>query len=241
MKFRDLLIAAALMCFASVAWAQEEEEQEDDPLEGSVKLGYLATTGNTETSSLNTSLGAAYTIGRWKHEASASAINASENNVTTAEAYELGWKSSWDLTPKDFLFGQLDWRKDRFGGFDTQFAQTVGYGRRIIESDVHTLNGQLGAGARQSEDQLGVSQDETIITGGLDYRWKFSDTAEFTQTLAIEAGDDNTFSEAVSSISATLIGQLRLVASYTYRNNSDVPLGSEKTDTRSAIALEYAF
>ena len=240
MNFRDLLIAAALCAFASNAWAQEEEE-EKDPLEGSIKLGYLATTGNTETSSLNTGFDAAYSINRWTHEARGLAINATENEVTTAEAYELGWKSGWDFTEKDYLFGQLDWRKDRFGGFDTQFSQTVGYGRRILGGPVHRLDANVGAGARQSEDQLGVTQDETIVTGDLDYRWKFSETAEFKQTLRVEAGDENTFTEAVASIAATLVGNLRLVASYTYRNNSDVPLGSEKTDTRTAISLEYGF
>ena len=240
MNFRDLLIAAALCVFASVAWAQEEEE-EASPFAGSVKLGYLATTGNTETSSLNSGINVSYTVNRWKHEARGSAVNATENNVTTAEAYELGWKTGWDLTEKDYLFGQLDWRKDRFGGFNTQFSQTVGYGRRIINNDVHKLTGNLGAGARQSEDQLGISIDETIITGDLAYTWNFSETAEFKQTVRVEAGDENTFSEAVTSIAATLIGDLRLVASYTYRNNSDVPLGSENTDTRTALSLEYGF
>ena len=240
MNFRDLLIAAALCVLTSVAWAQEEEE-ENDPLEGNIKLGYLATTGNTETSSLNTGFNAAYKVNRWTHEARGSAINASENNVTTAEAYELGWKTGWDLTEKDYLYGQLDWRKDRFGGFATQFSQTVGYGRHFFDTGVHSLTGNVGAGARQSEDQLGTTIDETIVTGDLNYGWKFSETAEFTQTLRVEAGDENTFTEAVSSIAATLIGNLRLVASYTYRNNSDVPLGSEKTDTRTAISLEYGF
>jgi putative salt-induced outer membrane protein len=217
------------------------EEEANDPLEGSVKFGYLATTGNTETSSLNTSFEAAYTVGRWVHEATASAINASENNVTTAEAYETGWKSGWDFTDRDYVFGRLNWRKDRFGGFDTQFSQTVGYGRRIIDTDVHRLDGELGFGARQSEDQLGARTNETIGTAALKYKWKFSDTSEFDQTLRFEVGSDNTFSESVTSITARLIGAFNLVASYTIRNNSDVPVGTEKTDTRTAVSLEYKF
>ena len=45
----------------------------------------------------------------------------------------------------------------------------------------------------------------------------------------------------VQELTARLVGALNLVASYTIRNNSDVPIGTEKTDTRSAISLEYAF
>ena len=238
MNLRSAIFVVALTLAAPLLAAEEEA---NDPLEGSVKFGYLATTGNTETSSLNTSFEAAYTVGRWVHEATASAINASENKVTTAEAYETGWKSGWDFTERDYVFGRLNWRKDRFGGFDTQFSQTVGYGRRIIDTDVHRLDGELGFGARQSEDQLGASTNETIGTAALKYKWKFSDTSEFDQTLRFEVGSDNTFSESVTSITARLIGALNLVASYTIRNNSDVPVGTEKTDTRTAVSLEYKF
>ncbi|HSM30813.1 MAG TPA: DUF481 domain-containing protein, partial [Woeseiaceae bacterium] len=148
MKLRSVFFVASLALAAPLLAAEEDES---DPLEGNVKFGYLGTTGNTETSSLNTGFEAKYVADAWHHEATASAINASEDNVTTAEAYETGWKSGWDFTERDFLFGRLNWRKDRFGGFDTQFSQTVGYGRHIIDTDAHDLQGELGFGARQSE------------------------------------------------------------------------------------------
>jgi putative salt-induced outer membrane protein len=237
MHLRSLVFLTSLALAAPLLAAEEE----DDPLEGNVKFGYLATTGNTETSSLNTKFETKYVAGDWHHEALASAINASESKVTTAEAYEAGWKSGWDFTDRDYVFGRLNWRKDRFGPFDTQFSQTVGYGRHIIDTDVHDLEGEVGFGARQSEDQLGVNQNETIVTGLLNYTWTFSETSEFSQVFRLEVGGDNTFSESVTSITARLIGALNLVASYTIRNNSDVPVGTEKTDTRTAISLEYAF
>ena len=119
MNLRSLVFVLSLTLAAPLFAA---EEKGDDPLEGNVKFGYLATTGNTETSSLNTSFEAKYVADDWHHEAMASAINASENKVTTAEAYEAGWKSGWDFSERDYLFGRLNWRKDRFGGFDTQFS-----------------------------------------------------------------------------------------------------------------------
>jgi len=238
MKLRSVFFVATLTLAAPLFAA---EQGENDPLEGNVKFGYLATTGNTETSSLNTSFEAKYIAGDWHHEAMASAINASENKITTAEAYETGWKSGWDFTDRDYVFGRLNWRKDRFGGFDTQFSQTVGYGRHIIDTDVHDLEGEVGFGARQSKDQLGVTQNEAIVTGALRYRWQFSETSDFSQSFRVEVGGENTFSESVTAITARLIGSLNLVASYTIRNNSDVPVGTEKTDTRTAVSLEYAF
>ena len=238
MNLRTSFVVSALFIAAPAIAAEEEE---NDPLEGNVKLGYLATSGNTDTSTLNTGFEATYTLERWTHKASAAAIYSEDSGVTTAEAYEAGWASGWDLTERDFLFGRLSWRKDRFGGFNTQFSQTVGYGRKILTGEVHTLTAGVGAGARQSEDQIGVSDNEFIFTGDLDYTWNFSETAEFGQTLAIEAGDANTYSESVTSVKTTLIGAFSLVASYTIRHNSDVPVGTEKKDTRTAISLQYDF
>lgn len=230
-----LLLLAALQAEA------QQEEEEEGPLSGKVTVGYLATSGNTETSSLNAGFESAYIAGRWEHDLKASAINATEDKQTTAEAYEASWTSNWDLSDKDLMYGRLNWRKDRFGGFNTQFSQTVGYARRVFDTDKHRLRLEVGAGARQSEDQLGIKEDETILTGGLNYRYTISDNAEFRQTIAVESGESNTFTESVTSLSAQLIGRLALTASYTYRNNSDVPVDTENTDTRIALSLEYGF
>lgn len=103
------------------------------------------------------------------------------------------------------------------------------------------MNGEIGAGARQSATQLGLKDDETIGRIGLYYRWQFSETAEFRQDLTTEAGEKNTYSESVTSISAKLVGDLALVISYTIKNNSDVPLLTKKTDTYTALSIERLF
>jgi putative salt-induced outer membrane protein len=201
----------------------------------------LATSGNTENSTLNTAVEVGYSIGAWAHFADAFAITSSENEVTSAKAYELGWKSERKLTDHDFLFGRLQWREDRFGGYATQFSQTLGYGRRLIDNDKHKFNVELGLGARQSELQSGLKEDETIITAGGYYKWVFSETAEFRQDLTTEAGDQNTYLESYTAVSAKLFSNLALVFSYTIKHNTDVPPLAEKTDTYSALSLEYGF
>ncbi|MEJ2297342.1 MAG: DUF481 domain-containing protein [Woeseiaceae bacterium] len=239
MNLRTLALAAALVV-PSTTWAQQAKEPQG-PWSGKATLGYLATSGNTENSTLNSGFEVGYTVDKWAHLFSAAAVNASENEVTTAEAYDVGWKSERKLSEHDFLFGRLDWRKTRFGAFDTQFSQTVGYGRRLIDTDKHKLNAELGIGARQSESQDGSSDNETILRGGLDYRWQFSETAEFHQELTVESGSENTYLESMSAIKAKLLGELALVASYTIKHNTEVPALTEKTDTYTALALEYAF
>jgi len=239
MKLRSLVMIAALA--APISLMAQAQEEPESPWSGKATLGYLATSGNTENSTLNTGFEVGYTAGKWEHLFDASAIKASENEVTTAEAYWANWKSERNITDHDFIFGRLSWRKDRFGGFNTQFSQTVGYGRRLIDVDEHKLNAEIGVGARQSELQDGTSDNETIFRGGMYYKWLFSETAEFRQDLTAEAGELNTYVESVTAISARLIGDLALVASYTIKHNTDVPPSTEKTDTYTALSLEYAF
>jgi putative salt-induced outer membrane protein len=227
--------------FCASSYVHADEQAADGPWFGNVKLGYLATSGNTENSNLNTSFQLGYGKGQWVHTLDAFAINASESNVTTAEAYELGWKSELKLSESDFLFGRLNWRKDRFSGYPKQFSQSLGYGRRLIDTGPHSLNAEIGGGARQAERADGVTENDFIVRGGLDYRWQFSETAAFSQGLVIESGKNNTYLESISAVKARLIGNLALVASYTAKNNSDVLPGTEKTDTYSALSLEYQF
>ncbi len=238
MKLRTIMVAATLVA-PSLVLAQEAEES--GPWAGKATLGFLSTSGNTENSTLNTGVEVGYTAGKWQHIANAFAIYAAENKVTTSEAYELGWKSERNLTDHDFLFGRVVWRKDRFGGYYTQVSETVGYGRRLIKNDRHQLNVELGVGARQSELQNGLKEDETIFRGGAYYTLKLNDTAQFRQALTTEAGSENTYVESISALSAKLFGDVALVASYTVKHNTDVPALLEKTDTYTALSLEYTF
>ncbi len=234
-------LTAALLTLLALPIGAQEEDAQESPWDGKATLGYLATSGNTENSNLNSAFEIGYTAGRWTHRAEIKAINATEDEATTAEAYDFGWKTEWNLSEHNYAFGRLHWRKDRFSGYDQQFSQTVGYGRRLVNRETHQLNGELGVGARQSDLNDGTEESETVFRGGLEYRWQISETAEFRQDLAVESGDTNTYLESVTALSARVLGNLALVASYTVKNNSDVPVATENTDTYTALSLEYSF
>lgn len=236
---KALLVVAAGFAFTTHAFAQEEEDT--GPWSGKAALGYLATSGNSDNANLNAAFALGWDRGPWHHSLDATAVGATDNDETTAEAYSLAVKTQYDFSEFNYLFGLIDWNKDKFSGYDQQTSEVIGYGRRLINNDRHVLNAEIGAGARQSDLRDGTSQNETIIRGGLDYVWNFSETADFSQILIVESGSDNTFMESVSAIRATLLENIALVASYTIRRNTDVPAGSEKTDTFTAVSLEYAF
>ncbi len=84
-------------------------------------------------------------------------------------------------------------------------------------------------------------EDETILRAGLSYRWKLAQNTELRQNFVLESGAENTYRESATSLSVRLLGDFALVASYTIKNNSVVPPLTEKTDTYTAVSLEYTF
>jgi putative salt-induced outer membrane protein len=236
------LYALALCSLSGAALAQAPAAAPPDPFAGSAALGYLATSGNTEATSLNSSLKIVWDLdGPWKHDFTALAIRATQDDVTTAEAYAAGYKGQRDFSATSYIFFTGDWRQDEFSGYDRQVSETVGYGRRLLDTPRHLLALEGGAGAKQSELITGEELDEAIVRGGLDYLLTLTESSTFNQKFLIEQGDDNRYTESTSALKTRIVGNLALVLSYVIKNNSDVPVGIENTDRFTAISLEYGF
>jgi putative salt-induced outer membrane protein len=214
-----------------------------DPLTGEVALGYLSTKGNTDSTNANATFALKYTLEHWAHNVDLLAIGATTDNVTTAEAYSAKYKAkrAFGADGKSYLFAALDWSHDRFSAYDEQISESVGYGRVLIDRGRSVLNGELGAGARQSTLIDQTKEDEGILRAALDYELKLTDMTGFKQSLVIESGSSNTTTEAISALRARLVGNVGLVLSYRIKSNTDVPVGIEKTDRFTSIALSYAF
>jgi putative salt-induced outer membrane protein len=230
-------VVGLVVALAAVAALAQDEEG----LSGNVAFGYLATSGNSESDNMQLNLAGYYNADRWHHILTTLAVKASANDVDTAEAYGLSWKTKYDVNDTDYLFGLVAWDKDEFSTYDTQTREVFGYGRRFLDRERHVLNAEAGAGFRQADLRDGTSEDEAILRLATDYHWIISETSDFTQTLAIESGSSNTYTEAVSRLAADVWQDIALVLSYTIKHNSDVAIGTEKRDTFTSIAVEYAF
>lgn len=235
---KSLFTTLALLIVAGPALAQEEAE---GPWSGKVGLGYLATSGNSDNTALNAVFEVGFASGRWRHDFNALALGNVADDETTAERYKLGYKAQYDFSEFNYLFGLLGWEKDRFSGVEEQTTEAIGYGRRIINNEKHVLNAEIGVGARQLDFADGTSESGVVGRAAMDYAWTISDTAQFTQTVAIESGSENTYAETVSALSATIVGNIAVSLSYTIKHNTDAPPGFEETDTFTAVNLDYAF
>ncbi len=229
--------AALFIVVASPVYAAEAPQG----LSGEAELGAVATSGNTNTRSVNTKARLRYVSGRWRHEGHAAVLRASDGGKVTAERYVLSGKSDYDLSPHNYLFATLRYEKDRFSGYDDQVSEAVGYGRRLVDRPTLTLDLELGLGGRHSQQTGGRRRDVGIVRSAGKLGWNISATARFTQGLVVESGSDNSSTESVSALKVKINGNFALKTSLTVTNNSSVPPGIQHTDTITAVTLVYDF
>lgn len=234
---------AAIGCLLASRVFAQAPAAAPDPFVGQAALGYLATSGNTDSTNANASLGILLTREAWAYDFDASAVTASNSDVKTAEAYKASFEArrSFGSMGRNYIFTTAGWRQDQFSAYDRETSQAVGYGRKIIDQEAHKLNAEIGAGARQAELRDGPEQDDGITRAGLDYNWKISETSSFEQDLIVESGSSNTTTESVTALKARVVGALAVVLSYRVKRNSDVPVGVAKRDTFTSVSLEYGF
>ena len=251
MRLRSLGLFAFVVVPAVAA--QEPTPPPPPPWTGEASVGLVVTTGNSESETFNAKGEVVYQSKIWRNTLNGTAIKTQATNKDTGEEektgerYLIGNKTDFNFDERNYAFLALEFEKDLFGPTRERSSETAGYGRKLLLGPVHTLEAEIGAGARQTLAQETVDEpdpereSDAIGRGRVAYKWNFSETSYFTETAKVESGDTNTFVESVAELRVTLIGKLFAVTSYTVRTNSDVPEGTKKTDTITAFNLGWTF
>ena len=131
-KYSVMLLAGLLAATANVSAADDAEKKAKSPWKSSVELGFIKTTGNTETQTTALKADAVYEVEKWRHTAHAEGYGQESEDATTgesvvsAERYELSGKSDYKFSELDYAFGQIKLKKDRFSGFEYENSLSVG-------------------------------------------------------------------------------------------------------------------
>ncbi len=235
------------MLVVSGAAVAEEAKKEESPWKSSVELGFIRTTGNTETQTTAGKADVSYEVDKWRHTGHAEGFgqqSKDENTnemVVSAERYELSGKSDYKFTELDYAFGIIKLQKDRFSGFEYEHIVSLGYGRKVIKATDMELDLEIGPGARFYKVDNGESQDEAVLRLSGNFWWAITDNSKFLQELTTEIGEEFTTTKSVTGLQANINKTLAMKFTYTVRNKSKVPEGTEKTDTEAAMTLVYNF
>ena len=243
-KYCAVMIASSLL-LAGNALAEEEKAAEKSPWTNTAELGFIRTTGNTETQTSALKVDVIYEVDKWRHTGHADGYGSSSeddagNNIVSAERYELSGKSDYKFTELDYIFGLIKFKDDRFSGFEYENTITAGYGRKVIKQDDMELDLEIGPGVRFFKVDDSVSDEEAILRLAGKYWWQITDNSKFTQDLSFDIGEEITSTESITGIQANINSTLALKFTYTIRNKSEVPAATtEKTDTELAMTLVY--
>ena len=204
------------------------------------ELGASFASGNSETESANAALELGLTSGKWAHTLGLAGNYGSDNDVTTAQRWEVRGQSGYGLTDRTYWFGAGRYEDDRFSAYDFQATASTGLGARFIDSERTKLWVQGGPGYRFAEfNQTGESEDSAIFRGDLGFDHQLTETTKIVERFLVETGSDNTYLQNDLGLEVTIKGSLALRLGYQVRHNSDVPPGVDKTDTLTTVGLIY--
>lgn len=246
MKLKKTLRNIAVLCNAACAlFAVSAQAEESSPWHTDLELGYVATSGNTETTTIKTRADVTHTAGAWKNTSHFDSLNTSEYEGRSAERYFVSNKLDYKWTDNSYWFAYGAFDDDRFSGFEWQATAAAGYGRTfLLNRENMNLDIEAGPGYRTSKlDEALNSDDESeiILRAYSKYQWNVSKNAVFEQELSMESGADNTISKSVSSLKTTIVGALALKLAYTVKYTDQVPSGKKQADTETSVTVVYSF
>jgi len=228
--------------------AEETTDEADiSTWKGDVQFGYVATSGNTETTNLNGKLNIEKIHKKWIHLFSAAAFSTSDNNQTTAERFKLEYQADRKFTDTKYFFLNTTYEEDKFSGYDYQATLTGGYGQRLYNANKMTFDAEIGAGMRQSEldpePVTGnvVEESEAMVRLAAKYLWQIEEKRSVISELTIDAGEETTITNFELGFVTMIAGDLSFKAAYIAKYTSDVPADKENLDTIVSLNLLYAF
>ena len=239
-----LILASSLFLSAGSVYAQDDANEDTElGWSGEGEVGFVNTTGNTDSTALNVALGIVKTTERWRYRFAGTALMTSENGDKDNERYTAELQADRKLGEKGYLFGVYRYDADKFGSYDPSQSFTIGYGRELMKSEKHVLKGEIGGGYRKQKERLtGETQSDAIIRILLDDAWQIFSTTSWTNRLLIETGSSNTFTQWNTGLTVSMTDAFALKLGFELRNNSNIPPGdSEKTDTVTSVNLVYGF
>lgn len=236
------LIPAALLLTPYCVLADSAASSGPTTWAGSATGGYIRTAGTTNTTAANLKVELDYSNLPWTNELTGAMANGRTSGTTSAEQYDAADKLKFAFNDVDYVFGKVAYDNNRFSGIIENYAESLGYGRRLLMTEKQTLDAEIGAGASQQRE-AGQDQFENqfIGTAGFKYLYTFSPTSQFTQTLDSEIGTKNTLIHPVSTLKLNIIGALAATISYDLTYNTTVPDGTPHTTIIESVGLNYSF
>jgi putative salt-induced outer membrane protein len=243
---RTVIVAGLILTLGALPLLAQETEEEEEPLwEGSLGLAWLATSGNTDTSTLGLDFALDRKPEPWGLELVARGNRADDRGVTTAENYLVSARAVRKLHTRWEAFGGFAWARDPFAGFDSQTVASAGATYLAVESKRHLLT--LDAGLAYTwEDRVPPAEDVNFAGGllGLSWEWMLSENSKLVERLVFLPNFDDSGDwrlNSMTALEAAVNSWLALRLGFDIRHRNQ-PIGdADSTDTTSTASVVFKF
>ena len=214
------------------------------PREITAELSFVGTSGNSSTKSLGVGGGVILRPERWEITNKIAFVRAEDEGDTTAESLAAQSKAQYALTTRLSVYGQYIFFRDEFAGVEQRHHIDGGLSYLLIDAAPHRLAVTGGIGYANEQRIPPPDLSSGIVPIGALYNYRWSDTAlvtnDFRAVFSLADSEDRRLTN-ILSLTAKLTTQFSLKVSNTIRFVNAPPVGIEKTDTTTAIALVATF
>lgn len=212
-----------------------------DGWSGEASLTGSNTSGNTETTDVGIALNLTKDADVWRHKFNAAFDYGTADNIDNKQRLFLGYQVDRDITERLYGYANANYYNDEFGAYSEGYFAGGGLGYKVVLPEPIGWDVEGGVGFRSQETQgiLSVKTEEVALRGASNFDYKLNDNVSLYNDTEILFGDSDTYIWNEVGITAQLMGNLAARASFRIDNHSDVPFGTEKTDTITRVGVVY--
>ncbi|MCP3981721.1 MAG: DUF481 domain-containing protein [bacterium] len=178
-------IAALLLALATTGAIHAEDEGWKD----SAELGFLATSGNTDTTTLSLANDLWRDWDKSKFQLKLGAVRSETDSVTTAENYYLTARYGRDITDTFFWYVGAGWDRNEFSGIENRYVGEVGAGNTWVDNEKVKFTTIYALTYTDQEDVFVVEGIDDSFAGvrlGWGYKHQFSETTSYNNDLTVD-------------------------------------------------------
>jgi len=233
-----------LLLFSAPSFADEAENPPKGHWKGGAEIGGVATSGNTDTRSLNVRMNIENEREKWSHSASMeSYYSQGSDGESRKDAQKLTAEanSAYKLTERNYTFADAGYENDRFSGYKYRFHESAGLGRVFVKTGNVMLKIEAGVGGRHSRLDNDSLTDELIAIGAVKFRWNIGPSSVLAENLSVKSGNQGTVIVSRTALKAHVAGAFSIKLSLDVNQNSNPPEDKKNTDTITSVTLVYDF
>ncbi len=184
---KRILLLCALVCLPLPALAQAPAAPAAPPPpprhEGTAEFAFVGTTGNASTQTIGLNGELIVRPEQWVITNKASFIRNESESELTAQSFGYLFRAARTLSPRLSAFGEYAYFRDTFAGVAHRNSLVGGLSYKLVNAPRHLVFADAGLGYMNEQRLEGDDVSSATWSLGAGYKWKISDTAEFTEDV----------------------------------------------------------